>query len=84
MTTPTTFKELVAGFGNIFNLAIGFIIAVIFIFLMWKLIDTWVLNVADERKREEGKQTALVAVIVLVIFISAWGIVRLIQNSIFG
>lgn len=84
MPTPTTFKELVKGFSDIFNLAIGLIIAVVFLLLVWKIFDAWVINAADEKKREEGKQIAIVAVVVLVVVLSIWGIVRMIQLSIFG
>ncbi len=84
MPTPTTFKELVKGFSDIFNLAIGLIIAVVFMFIVWKIFDAWVINAADEKKREEGKQIAIVAVVVLVVVLSIWGIVRMIQLSIFG
>ncbi len=84
MPTPTTFKELVKGFSDIFNLAIGLIIAVVFLLLVWKIFDAWVINAADEKKREEGKQIAIVAIVVLVVVLSIWGIVRMIQLSIFG
>lgn len=84
MTTPTSFKGLVDGLLGLINLAIPLIISVIFLGLVWKIFDAWVINAADEKKREEGKQTALVAVIVMVIMLSVWGIVALLQNSLFG
>ncbi len=73
-----------AELGNIFNLAIGFIIATVFVIMIWKIFDAWVINAADEKKREEGKQIAIVAAVVMVVVLSVWGIVRLIQQSIFG
>lgn len=84
MNTPTTFKGLVTELGNIFNLAIGFIIATVFVILVWKIFDAWVINAADEKKREEGKQIAIVAAIVMVVVLSVWGIIMLIQQSILG
>ena len=84
MTTPTSLKGLVDGLLGLINLAIPLIISVIFLGLVWKIFDAWVINAADEKKREEGKQTALVAVIVMVIMLSVWGIVALLQNSLFG
>lgn len=84
MTTPTTFKELVNLFLGLINLAIPLIIAGVFLIFAWKLIDAWVINVADEKKREEGKQLLVTAVLVLVLLISAWGIVFMLRNSIFG
>jgi uncharacterized membrane protein len=84
MTTPTTFSDLVNGILGLINLAIPLIISVIFLGLVWKIFDAWVINAADEKKREEGKQTALVAVVVMVIMLSVWGIVALLRNSFFG
>ncbi len=83
MTTPTTFRELVGVFGDLINLAVGAIIAVVFVVFIWKIFDAWVINAADEGKRTEGKQTALTAVIVLVIVLMVWGIILLIQNTFF-
>jgi len=51
------------------------------LYLAWKMFDAWVINGADERKREEGKQTAIVAVIVFVVMLTVWGIVIMIRNS---
>ncbi len=84
MTTPTTFKGLVSGLLDLVNIAIPLIFSIVFLYLTWKMFDAWVINGADEKKREEGKQTAIVAVIVFVVMITVWGIVRLIQQSIFG
>lgn len=84
MTTPTTFKGLVSELLGLINLIIPLIFSIIFIFLVWKIFDAWVLNAADERKREEGKQYATVAVVVMVVMILVWGIVALLRNSLFG
>lgn len=84
MQTPTDFKGLVDGLLGLINLAIPIIIAVVFLGLIWKIFDAWVINVADEKKREEGKQTAIVAVIVMAITFTVWGIIRLLQASLFG
>ncbi len=84
MTTPTTFAELVNGLIGIINILIPFIFGVVFVFLIWKIFDAWVINAADERKREEGKQYAVVASIVMVMMIIAWGVVAMIRKSVFG
>lgn len=59
-------------------------IAVTFVFLVWKIFDAWVLSAGDEKKHESGKQTALVAVIVLIIVTIIWGIVNMLRASFFG
>jgi len=84
MTTPTTFTGLVNELIGLINIIIPIIFAVVFVFLVWKIFDAWVLNAADERKREEGKQYAVVASIVMVLMIIAWGIVAMIRGSLFG
>ncbi len=84
MDTPTSLKDLVNGILDLINLAIPLIISVVLLILVWKILNAWVVNPADEKKREEGKQLALTAVLVMVIMLSVWGIVVLLQNSLFG
>lgn len=82
--TPQTFPELVNVFIGIINLIIPLLFFSLFIFLIWKLIDAWILNVADEKKRTEGKAYALAAVLVFVLGVSTWGIVQVLSRSVFG
>lgn len=84
MTTPTTFEELVNELIGIINILIPAIFAFVFVFLVWKIFDAWVINAGDERKREEGKQYAIVSSIVMVLMIIAWGVVAMIRASVFG
>ena len=83
-TTPTTFSGLVNEILGLINMVIPIIFAFVFVFLIWKIFDAWVINAADERKREEGKQYAVVASIVMVIMIIAWGVVEMLRRSLFG
>lgn len=84
MDTPTDFKSLVAFIIDIINLLIPALFGLLFLYFVWKIIDAWVINAADEGKRKEGKQFAVVAVLVFVLMVSAWGIVALIRKSVFG
>ncbi len=84
MDTPTDFKSLVVFIIDIINLLIPVLFGFLFLYIVWKIIDAWVINAADEGKRKEGKQLVLVAVLVMVLMVSAWGIVALIRKSIFG
>ena len=81
MQTPTTFSGLVTEILNVISLIIPVIFSVVFIFLIWKVIDAWVINVGDEKKRAEGKVYLTVAVVVFVLMIATWGIVNLIISS---
>jgi len=83
-SAPTTFNGFVNEILGLINIIIPTIFSVVFLFLVWKIIDAWVLNAGDEQKREEGKQYATVAVIVVVLMVIAWGIVAMIRQSIFG
>ncbi len=84
MPTPTTFAELVNGLAEIFNLLIYAIVGVVFVVLVWKIFDAWVISAGDEKKRADGKQMAIVAVVVMVIMFTIWGIVGLLRRGIFG
>lgn len=81
MPTPTTFAGLVGLITKFIGLLVPAIFAVLFVYLMWKVIDAWVLNAGDQTKREEGKNYVTAAVIVFVIMISVWGIVAMLQSS---
>lgn len=79
--TPTTFAGLVAFFLRLINQIIPLIFAIAFLFIMWKLIDAWIIHPDDGSKREEGKTIIMTGVIVLVIMLSAWGILNLLIKS---
>ena len=82
--TPTTYSGLVEEIIKIINLIIPAIFAVIFVYFVWKVIDAWIINAGDEKKRAEGKQYAMIAVLVFVLMVSAWGIVAMVKSSLFG
>lgn len=84
METPTTYKGLVDFIINIINIIIPVLFGVVFVYFVWKIIDSWVINAGDEEKIKEGKQYAFTAVIVFVVMLSAWGIVKMLQSSFFG
>ncbi|MCA9359863.1 hypothetical protein H6781_01895 [Candidatus Nomurabacteria bacterium] len=83
-STPTTYEELVLFFVDLINVIIPTIFGCLFVYFVWKMIDAWVLHAGDEKSREEGKRYAVTAVIVFVVMVSAWGIVAMIKQSIFG
>ncbi len=81
---PSDFAGLVGMIIDLINLAIPVLFSVVFVFLIWKVFDSWVLHAGDESKREDGKKYALTAVIVFVVMLSAWGIVIMIKESLLG
>jgi hypothetical protein len=83
-TPPTTFKGLVKFVVDFINILIPAIFGLVFLYLVWKVIDAWIIHADDPKKVDEGKKLATTAVIVFVIMVSVWGIVNLIKQSIFG
>ena len=83
-TTPTTFGGLVNEVIGIINIVIPLLFSVLFLYLVWRVFESWVLHADEENARAAGKQYAVSAVLVFVLMISAWGIVRIIQSSLFG
>lgn len=81
MDTPTTFAELVGFFLGLINQIIPLIFALAFLFIIWKLIDAWVIHPNEGSRREEGKTIIITGVIVLVIMVSVWGILNMMINS---
>jgi len=82
--TPTTFAGLVNLIIGIIGLIVPLILGIVFIVIIWKVIDAWVIHGGDAAKREEGKQLVLIGVIVFVLMFVTWGIVALLNNTFFG
>lgn len=83
MPTPTTFEGLVNAIIGIIGIIIPLIFSFLFLYLIWRLIDVWILNVGDESKRTEGKQLVIAAIIVFVLMVGSWGIIEIIRNTLF-
>lgn len=83
-TTPTNFKDLVNFIIGFINVLIPALLGVLFLYIVWRIIDAWIIHADDETKREEGKRLLITAVLVFVLMISAWGIVAMIKQSVFG
>ena len=81
---PTTYAGLVNSIIEIVEVLIPALFGIMFVYFVWKIIDSWVINAGDEGKRTEGKQYAVAAVVAFVVMLTAWGIVRLLQVSFFG
>ena len=77
------FKDLVFTLTDLINLIIPLIFAVTLVVVVWKITQAWIIGGGDPQSVEAGKNTVLVAVIALVVMTSIWGIVRLLQSSLF-
>lgn len=77
------FSDLVATFIEMISLLIPLIFALTFLIIVWKVIDAWIINGGDESKIEEGKKTILVGILALVVMSGIWGILAVLQSSLF-
>ena len=82
--TPQNFSQLVDDFISLITLFIPIIFSLTLIVIIWKIVDAWVLNGGDATKVEEGKKTALIGVLVLVVMSGIWGILAILRYSFFG
>ncbi len=80
---PSDFAGIVSLVTGLINLLIPAMFGVVFLFLVWKIIDAWIINAGDEKKVAEGKQYVLWAILVFVLMVSTWGIVTLLSSSFF-
>jgi len=79
--TPTTYSGLINVVIDFINILIPAMFALLFVYFIWKMFDSWVLHAGDPNKVQEGKTFALTAVIVMVVAVSVWGIVAIIRTS---
>lgn len=79
----TDFKSLVNIFIDLLLLVVPLIFAITLVFIIWRIIDAWIINVGVETKLEAGKQTAFAGVIALVVMSGLWGILQVLRNSLF-
>ena len=75
------YKNFVSEIIGFINILIPAMFAGIFLIIIWKIIDAWILHADDQNKRDEGKRLAVTAVLVFVVAVSVWGIVALIRTS---
>jgi len=84
METPTTYSGLVSFVISFISILIPAIFAIIFLYVVWKIVDSWVLHAGDPTKIAEGRVFAVTAVLVLVAMLSFWGVVAMVRSSFLG
>jgi hypothetical protein len=83
MSRPTNFAELVLLFIDMIELAIPLLFSITLLYITWKVIDAWIIH-GDGSQVEEGKNTVIVGVIALVVMSGIWGILAILQSSLFN
>lgn len=79
----SSFSDLVAKFIEIIALAVPLLFAITLLVIIWRVIDAWIIHGGDQTKIDEGKQTVFVGVIALVVMSGIWGILKILQSSLF-
>jgi len=83
MNNSSNFKDLVVHVIGILELIIPLIIVATFLYIIWKVIDSWIINGAEDIKIKEGKETLVFGIIALVVMTGIWGILAILRNSLF-
>jgi len=79
-----TYAELVSKVIGFINFLIPVLFAGVFLVIVWKIIDIWIIHGDSSEDLVKGGRFALTAVLVLVVTVSLWGILALLRNSLFG
>ena len=77
------FADVVARFIELISLLVPIIFAITFLFITWGVIKAWIINGGDEASVEQGKKIAVAGVIGLVLMFGIWGILAMLQSSLF-
>ncbi len=83
VSAPRDFKGFVAIITDIIGTLVIVVFALTFLAFMWGVIKTWILHGDDPESIESGKKVLFTAIIALVIMISIWGILSMLQASLF-
>ncbi len=70
-----TFIENILIFIN--NTLVPFILALAFVFFLWKITQYFIFKGGDEKEHEKARSSALWGIVTFVIILSLWGIVNL-------
>ncbi len=79
----TNFKDVVEVLIGLIALLVPLVFALTFIVIVWGVINGWIINVGDEGAIKKGKDIAVAGVIGLVFMFGIWGILSILQSSIF-
>ncbi len=81
---PTNFKGLVSIFTDIIGTLVVLTFTLTFIVFLWGVVKGWIINGGSAEGVESGKNVVIIGIIAFVIMISIWGILSMLQSSLFG
>lgn len=74
------FTWLVGTFIELIDIFVTVVFALTFTVILWQIIKAWIINGGNETKVKEANTTIFIGVIVMVIMVSVWAIVRILQS----
>ncbi len=83
-SAPTDFASLVAFVTDILKTLVILIFALTFLVFIWGIIKNWILKGGSDEGAENGKKVVVAGIVGFVVMVSIWGILSLLQSSIFG
>lgn len=75
----TVLGNILGNISSVMNMLIGFAVAVAVFIFIWGLVK-YVTSGADKTKREEGRNTMIFGVIVVVVMVSILGIIGVLSG----
>ena len=84
LNDASNFKDVVSFFIGMVELLIPLVFGLTLLVITWKVVDTWIIHGNDSARVEEGKNFLIVGVIALVIMSGVWGILSILQSSLFS
>ncbi len=82
--TPTSFASLVTIVTEMIGTLVVVIFALTFLVFVWGILKNWVIKGTSDEGVENGKKVVTATIIGFVVMLSIWGILALLQSSIFG
>lgn len=81
MNESSTFADLVSLFVSYISLLVPVVIAITFLYVSWKVLLAWVIKSGDQASIDEGKNVALVGIVVLTFMFAFWGLLSVVKSS---
>ncbi len=81
MSSNTTFAGLVDLLLGFIAMLIPIVFALTILVLSWGIIRAWIINGGDQGSVDKGKKMAIAGVVALVVMVSVWGLVAMLQSS---
>jgi len=78
----STLKDVLCYFTKLINdSVIPLLFAVATVFFVWGAVKFFIINAAEEAKREQGKQFMIWGIVALTVMLSVWGLVELLTGT---